>query len=301
VSRLLIVVSFIVSGFYSQAQSDTVIFRKPCRKILVGGLTGVTAGSSLVYLQTAWYSSYKTEAFHFFNDNAEWQQMDKAGHFFTSYQTSRLMMDAFEWAGFNRKTERWVGGSIGLVYLTAIEIMDGYSGGWGFSWGDESANIAGTALAIAQESLWNEQRLHIKFSYFPSGMAQFNPALLGSTPTTRLLKDYNSQAYWLSFGAPLFGIGEKKFPSWLLFSVGYSASGMTGGHGNIAPGTKNSDGNPITFERKRILLFSLDVDFTKIKTRSRFLKGLFSAVNVLKVPFPSISVSQSGVQGHWFR
>jgi hypothetical protein len=292
VFRLLIVL-YVLTGFSeSRAQGDSVRKNSASRKVLVGTLSAGAAAGSLAYLQTAWYNNYKTEHFHYFNDNQEWQQMDKAGHFYTAYQTNRLMMDAFEWAGFSRKTERWVGGTMGLAYLTAIEVMDGYSSGWGFSWGDETANLAGTALAITQESLWNEQRLQIKFSYLPSGLARYNPQLLGSTPSTRLLKDYNAQAYWLSFSPFSFMKNERKW-SWLCMSLGYGATGMTGGHENTVMGV-DDHGNLLVFERQRQFYLSLDVDFTKIKTRSRFLNGIFSAINVLKVPAPALVLSKHG-------
>src|SRR6476619_4028013 len=97
VPRVVIFICFFAAVLTFTAQSDSIVVHRPCRKVLVGGLSGVAAGTSLVYLQKVWYSDYNTGAFHFFNDNGEWQQMDKAGHFYTSYQTSRLMMDAFEW------------------------------------------------------------------------------------------------------------------------------------------------------------------------------------------------------------
>ena len=90
--------------------------------------------------------------------------MDKAGHVFTTYQMARLMMGAFNWAGFSKKKELFIGGTIGLVYMTAIECMDGFSKGWGFSYGDEVANVLGASFAVGQQALWNEQRVQLKFS-----------------------------------------------------------------------------------------------------------------------------------------
>lgn len=290
--RLFIVLSFYACITHGNAQDDSTGRNNTSRKALVGTVSAATAAGSLVYLQSAWYSDYSTGHFHYFNDNQEWQQMDKAGHFFTSYQTSRLMMDAFEWAGFSRKTERWVGGTMGLAYLTAIEVMDGYSAGWGFSWGDMTADVAGTALSISQESIWNEQRIHVKFSYYPSGIAQYNPKILGSTPMTRLLKDYNAQTYWLSFSPFAFLRNQRKL-AWLCLSLGYGATGMTGGDDNTVVAMDNH-GYPLVFDRRRLFYFSLDVDLTKIKTRSRFINGFFSALNVLKIPAPALVFDKHG-------
>src|SRR6185369_2255358 len=101
---------------------------------------------SLIYLNQAWYSSYNTSNFHFFADGREWLQMDKVGHAFTTYQIGRFMMQSMQWAGFTEKQSVFIGGTSGLAYMTAIEAMDGFSAGWGFSWGDMLANTSGSAL-----------------------------------------------------------------------------------------------------------------------------------------------------------
>ena len=35
---------------------------------------------SMYWLYTQWYQDYPQSGFHFFNDNAEWEKMDKFGH-----------------------------------------------------------------------------------------------------------------------------------------------------------------------------------------------------------------------------
>jgi hypothetical protein len=46
-------------------------------------LTGMT-----ILLNEAWYKNHDRSSFHFYDDSGEWLQMDKAGHFFTSYALS---------------------------------------------------------------------------------------------------------------------------------------------------------------------------------------------------------------------
>ncbi len=294
VLRLPFFCLFIVASFYVQAQRDTFsVFQ---RKLFVTGATAAFAGGSLIYLNEVWYSQYNTGRFHFFNDNAEWLQMDKAGHMYSSYQSGRLLMSAFDWAGFSSRQKLFIGGSAGFVYLGAIELMDGYSRGWGFSWGDMLANFSGAVLAMGQEAAWGEQKLQLKFSYFPSNIAQYNPALLGENSYTRVLKDYNAQSYWLCF-SPLVFAGKTKgrFPAWLNLAIGYGAYGMTGGHGNNIE-IRDENGMPLHFKRERLFLLSLDLDLTRIRTRSRLLKGLFSVVNAFKIPAPAISAGAGGVK-----
>jgi hypothetical protein len=288
--------SFAESGkptlFYSPAINYTL------RKTVLAASSGALMAGSLIYLNQAWYKDYNSGKFHFFNDNAEWLQMDKMGHTFTTYQTGRMMMDAFKWAGFNRKQQLFIGGSSGLIYMTAIECMDGFSTGWGFSWGDEAADIIGASAAISQEAFWKRQRIQIKFSYAQSGLAQYNPSLLGKNPYTQILKDYNGQTYWLSANISSFLKKETKFPKWLNVAVGYSAYGMLGGRYNNFI-VQDERGNVLLFERERRFYLSLDVDLTRIKTNSKFLKSVFSAFNILKFPAPALQLSPKGIRGYW--
>jgi hypothetical protein len=170
--------------------------------------------------------------------------------------------------------------------------MDGFSSGWGFSWGDELANGLGTAAAISQQAFWNEQRITFKFSYAQSGLAKYNPSLLGETIYTQVLKDYNGQTLWMSVNPSAFIRKQNKFPKWLNIAFGYSAYGMLGGFANTFA-VVDEQGRVLKFERERRLYLSLDVDLTRIKTRSRFLKGLFSALNILKFPAPALQFSQN--------
>jgi hypothetical protein len=289
--------------FLSAKSNKSAFFYAPevnyrLRKILLAASSGVLTAGSLIYLNQAWYKDYNTGKFHFFNDNPEWLQMDKMGHTFTTYQTGRMMMGAFKWSGFNRKQQLFIAGTSGLMYMTVIECMDGFSSGWGFSWGDELANFTGASIAISQEAFWHQQRIQIKFSYAQSGLAQYNPPLLGKNPYTQILKDYNGQTYWISVNISSFLKKEAKFPKWLNVDIGYSAYGMLGARYNNFI-VQDEQGNVLKFERERRFYLSLDVDLTRIKTNSRLLKSVFSAFNILKFPAPALQLSPKGFRGYW--
>jgi hypothetical protein len=292
---ILIVFSFLIFSKVSFGQGDSVSLNKnppnyKVRKLILASSASALTIGSLFYLNYAWYNKYNTSKFHFFNDNSEWLQMDKAGHIFTTYQMSRLTMGAFNWAGFNKKQELFIGGTIGFAYMTVIECMDGFSNGWGFSYGDEIANVLGTSLAISQQAFWNEQRIQLKFSYAQSGLAKYNPDLLGGQFNTQILKDYNAQTYWLSVNPSSFIKKENKFPKWLNVAFGYSAYGMIGANENNFV-VEDNNGNVLKFDRERRFYFSLDVDLTRIKTKSKVLKKVFSVINILKLPAPAIQFS----------
>jgi hypothetical protein len=277
--------------------------KKYKRIALITG-SAVFATSSLLYLNQVWFAPYNNGKFHFFNDNAEWLQMDKVGHVWTTYNTGRLMMDAFDWAGFSKKQKLIFGGTIGFVYMTGVELMDGYSSGWGFSGGDMMANAIGSGLAISQEAMWNEQRVFIKYSYKESELAIYNPSLLGKNIQEKILKDYNAQTYWLSFSPFAFVKGDHKLPKWLAISFGYGATGMLRARENFVTITTST--SPLveytySSERIRNYYVSLDIDFTKIKTKSKTLKAIFSCLNLVKVPAPALGFNKKGNSFNWLR
>ena len=178
-----------------------------------------------------------------------------------------------------QKNAIWFGGLSGTFFLTAIEFLDGQSAEWGASPGDLIANTTGSLFAIAQALQWNEQRIQLKFSYRPSIWAPKNPEQLGGTHLERVLKDYNGQTYWLSFNLKsLIQIEDVNFPDWLNLSIGYGAHFMK---------------QPYALEgdivwRKRQYLLSLDVDLTKIKTKSKMLNTVLHTFGFLKFPAPAI-------------
>ena len=64
----------------------------------------------------------------------------------TSYYGGKLGMDALNWAGVSKKNQLIYGAGIGFVFLSAVEILDGFSEEWGASTSDVIANAAGTGF-----------------------------------------------------------------------------------------------------------------------------------------------------------
>ena len=183
---------------FSQNNDSLKVANMKLREVILIGSTSLYTAGSLSYLNFIWYKPYSSADFHFYNDNSEWCQMDKCGHVFTTYNTGRLMMQAMRWGGFKSKRSILIGETYGTLYMTSIEIMDGFSSGWGFSWGDELANISGSTLFAVQQYLWNEQRIQLKFSFHQSSYPKYRPDELGSNFAQQIIKDYNGQSYWLS-------------------------------------------------------------------------------------------------------
>lgn len=262
--------------------------------IIIGSIQSVLVAGSLIGLNELWYKQYPREPFHSFNDNGEWLQMDKIGHMQSAYSIGLISTRLWNLSHMNPRKAAWIGGLTGFSYLTAIEIMDGYSSGWGFSSGDMIANVAGTALFMSQELTWGEQRIQPKFGFRRSGYAPYRPELLGTSYVEQMIKDYNGQTYWLSVNVASFLSDQTRFPQWLNVAFGYGANGMTGGHQN--PLMTNAQGNEITLNRYRQYYLALDIDLRKLPVKSRFLRVVFATLSFIKIPLPGIELSQNGVR-----
>jgi hypothetical protein len=248
----------------------------------------VIGATALIGLNQLWYADYPRSDFHFINDNAEWLQMDKAGHVFSAYHLGSFGANALKWSGSSRKSQLIYGSTLGLAFLTTVEIFDGYSANWGASLGDVVANVSGTALFVSQELLWNEQRIVPKFSFHTTPYASARPNVLGSSLPEQILKDYNGQTYWLSANIRSF-TKTSKIPKWLNIAIGYGAEGMVTGNEEFV--------NTIFLpESKRFRQFylSLDVDLTKIETKSHFVKTILTIFNTIKIPAPTFEIRGCG-------
>ncbi|MES2240537.1 MAG: DUF2279 domain-containing protein [Bacteroidota bacterium] len=245
------------------------------------------AASALVGLNQLWYADYPRSNFHFVNDNDEWLQMDKLGHMYSSYHLGRLGSEMLQWSGVSPKKQLIYGAGLGFAFLTAVEVLDGFSSQWGASSGDVVANATGTALYVSQELLWNEQRITPKFSFHTTQFAKYRPEVLGSTFSEQILKDYNGQTYWLSANLKSF-FKDSKIPKILNIAFGYGADGMLRGKGENS--VEFLDQNPT---KSRQFYLSLDLDLTKIETKSHFLKTFFSVFSVLKIPAPTLEYSSN--------
>ena len=270
-------------------QTDSINHKRLTPVIISG--TILYAGS-MATLYNFWYKNYPQSHFHFFNDNNEYLQMDKIGHFTTSYYISKLSYNTLHWTGLSEKKSVLYGGMMGIGYLTVIEILDGFSSQWGFSPGDMTANTLGAGLFVGQQLAWKKQRIQLKWSYHQTLYAQYRPDLFGKNPGEQWLKDYNGQTYWLSANIKSFLKKESKFPAWLNLAIGYGAEGMTGAAYNSI--FYNGQTIP-SFKRYRQFYLSGDIDLGRIKTRSKTLHGILNALSFIKIPFPTLEFSQGKI------
>jgi len=293
-------VLFLLLGTSIYAQFKINSFLKPSDTLNISRrnaviISEVSLGTlTLVGLNELWYNDFSRSSFHTIDDSNEWLQMDKFGHVFSSYQLGRVGADVLNWSGVSKKNQLIYGATLGFTFLTIVEVFDGYSKEWGFSWTDIAANGVGTGLYIGQELLWKEQRITLKFSFHSTKYAEMRPDVLGENFLQEILKDYNGQTYWLSANLHSFSKNKySKIPKWLNLAFGYGADGML---------TANSDNVDNLFtnqDRFRQFYLSFDVDLTRISTNSHLLKTIFSVLNMIKIPLPTVEFnSKNGVVFH---
>lgn len=290
----------LLSAFtYSQESlnnPDLIKYQK--RQLTKGIILGSTVyAGGAAYLTHLAYREEEPVPFHILNDFRTFLQIDKFHHAFISYAASSVGYDWLRSTGADRKKALIYSGTIGVGLSATKEIIDGFNRHSGFSWADISAGIGGTSLFIGQELLLKEQIFINKFSFLRSGYADQANGSLGNNQFQSYFKDFNGHTYWLSMNANRL-VFRNSLPSWINIAAGYSANGMFGAFENAS--TYNSVAIPVT-ERYRQYLLSMDIDWSKIPTDSKFVSTLFKAMNFIKIPFPAIEVNSKGeFRGYWF-
>ncbi len=276
--RFCIAVFFISS--VSANALDSIPVKKRLNLLKYGGLATYTVG--MIGMNQLWYSHSPRTSFHFFNDAAEWKQMDKAGHFFSAFHLSNTTYQTLKWAGSKERKRAAISALTGFAALSSMEIFDGFSRDYGASVSDLAANAGGSLLFWGQMAGWKEIRIRPKLSFTRSSWASQNPDLLGSNLVEEIIKDYNGHTHWLCADMDKF----IRFPKWLNLAGGYGANNMVN-----ARDSQNAD-------PYRQYYLSIDLDLSAIQTRSKLLKGIIFFVSMVKLPAPTLEFSKKGIKAH---
>ena len=276
--RFLFFICFISVQYNStsQIQKNETTKTNPKRFLIANTTLGALSVGSLIGLHQLWYSKETREPFHFFDDSKNWMQMDKLGHTMSAYKLTQTLSDVYEWSCLSPKKSRLLSATVAIGYMSAIEIMDGFSSNWGFSLSDVGANLIGSGLFLFQEKYFSKQIFQPNFSFHPTHFSDIRPEVLGNNALESLLKDYNGQSYWICFSPGNLGVSA--WPKWLMLSFGHSIDGRL----------KGDSRSYLGYDSSRELLFSLDVDLTELEVKSKFLSSLFEIINCIKIPFPTL-------------
>lgn len=283
-TKFILLLAFVFSVFQSNAQNDSTTVNSKKLALAIGVQVG-TLGASTVLMNELWYKSYSTGKFHFFNDNAQWLQIDKIGHAFTAYQTAKIGTGLYKFAGLNERSSVLLGPTYSFTGLLLMELLDGYSSGWGFSWGDIAANTLGSGLYIAKNLALKNTAVELKFGYTKS--AYYNPS---ENLANNVLKDYNGQTYWLSY-SPFQHFKSTKKLSWFAVSFGMGGTQMLHGTPDFRPNNPNY--------HLREYYLSLDFLPSELNVKNPVLKRVLNVFNVIKFPAPALRYSNGKLGGLW--
>lgn len=292
--KIFIIALISYSSVAAALQSDSSSFFSKSESInkhkahLINYSVAVLYPLSMSWLYTQWYTDYPQSTFHFFNDNSEWLQMDKLGHTWDAYSISKPLFQLYKWAGYTNKLATLKSCGISFLFQTTVEVFDGFSTEWGFSYGDVISNASGIVLFGVQQLSWREQKVKLKYSFHQTMYSKYRPNLLGSNLPENILKDYNGLTYWISASPYSFIKASNSFPKWLGLAIGFGADGLVGGERNPS----EVDGKNIpAFERRRQFYVALDIDLAKIKTKSEFINSIFHLINIIHIPSPTIELT----------
>jgi hypothetical protein len=309
--KTISIVFFILITNCSFAQSNIDVFKsldtfdKAKFIKFQSAIAGISLGT-LLYLNNEWYVQYPKTKFHFFNDNYEWLQMDKCGHVFSAYFESNLTYQFYRSTGLSNAKATNASWICAVAYQGIIEFLDGHSQNWGFSKGDMVCNLFGASLFALQQHIWKEQRIQVKFGFFPKHYddEQLNDRtkqIFGTHLYEQLIKDYNAQSYWLSFNIDKF-FKHAKVPKWLNVAIGYSAENVF----EYAFRNQWSDINNNWIDKSNLkayrqFMISPDIDLSQLPIKNKTIKKLCSFL-VFKVPLPTlIYTSENKFQFSYFK
>lgn len=225
--------------------ADSVSTIRPLRLALVGGLAagGFVAGH--VLLTDLWWKG-EPSRFHF-NWRDDWRYAlgaDKVGHAITPYIGTDILRQALEWTGMQRNASLWWGAGAACAYTTYIEVRDGFSAEWGFSWGDFIANNLGIGWRVAEAYEPWLNNIRFKVSYWPG--AAYRSGAYGS-----IVDDYESTYHWasLNVNALLPAAWRDLWPDFVNIAVGHSVKDIAAydgsGHHELYLGLDwNTEGLP---------------------------------------------------------
>jgi len=243
---------------------------RPWRLAAVGGstLTAFVVGHG--FLNDLWWKGEKVP-FHF-----NWQQdgeyaigADKLGHQYMAFATTRVYDAAFRWCGLDSTTAVFAGAGVSVAYQTYIEVRDGFSRDYGFSWGDVIANTTGAALPVVQRFVPALRPLDLQISFSPSDA--FNRGEFGA-----IIDDYTSTTHWVSVGVfeYLPSTWQEWYPPWLNLAVGHSVTNLDGQGGGT-----------------HVLYVSLDWNLAAIKGLPTWLREGLQLLHLYHLPAPAVRIT----------
>jgi len=241
----------------------------PAKLAIIGGTTAAFFSYGYLVQNNIWWKGEKSN-FHF-NNNQDFKyslNSDKLGHFYFAYLATNIYSNLFQWSGFEEKKSLFYGGIVAFSFQTFTEIRDGFSKGYGFSWGDFSVNLFGAIFPSVQKYYPNLKAFNFKVSFYPSEKYK-------KGEHSHILDDYESTYHWLSIdiNAFLTKSASSLFPDFINLALGHSVNNLNGSGG----------GN-------HELYLSFDWNFESLPGEGGVWKSVKRILNYYHFPAPAIKV-----------
>ena len=255
---------------------------------LVAGSVGAIGGGIYYLMRDAWWKEKSTN-FHFDagRDFRYANNLDKFGHFQGGIWAADFYDVTFRQLGYNKKQSGWYALAMTTGFQMLIEIKDGFSPNWGYSWGDISAGALGGMWIVGKQYSNFMRQTDFKFSYWVHSTKYFSV-------TSHKVKifhadDYLNQTYWFSTPVNYLTANKiKGMPDWLNFSVGFGIDADTWSTKVAGEGGKWE------------FFFAPDINLEKLfKPKKKFWKTIVHAANYLKLPMPTLQIGPYKPQYHW--
>jgi len=255
----------------AQIQLDSTIQPK-VNYLKLAVVSGITTGAfvySYVIQNNLWWKGDKSK-FHF-----EWQHdwvyalgEDKFGHFYFPYLASNIYFQVFRWTGIDSIRSIWYSSSFAFAYEVFVEIRDGFSKQWGFSWGDFTADFLGASYPVMQSKIPALRNFNFQISFYPS--KRFRE---GSN--SAIFDDYESTYDWLNINVYnlLPEQIRKYYPAFINFAIGHSVEKLD----------DNGGGNHRFY-------VGLDWDFEALPLNGWFWDLLKHNFNYYHFPAPAVQI-----------
>ena len=213
--------------------------------VIAGGVLLVGAYGAAKWWDDGFTGDFRTVNEGWFGQNTEYGGADKLGHAFSAYVGTRVVTRAFEALGNEPAPAQRLAAWSTLAVMLGIEVLDGYSKRYSFSWEDAAMNVVGVGLGYLMERNRDvDNLLDFRLLYKKSG-SNFDPA-----------GDYSGQTYLLV--AKASGVPALQGNSVLRYfelAAGYGTRGYE---------------SPPGVERKRNLYFGVSVNLSEVLAQTVF-------------------------------
>ncbi|HZM44159.1 MAG TPA: DUF2279 domain-containing protein [Burkholderiales bacterium] len=214
--------------------------------VIGGGILLVGAYGAAKWWQDGFTGDFRTQKEGWFGQNTSSGGADKLGHAFSAYVGTRLVAQAFNAVGNEPEPARRLAAWSTLAVMLGIEVLDGYSKKYSFSWEDALMNVAGVGIGYLMERNRElDNLLDFRLLYRKSEGSNFDPA-----------GDYSGQTYLLvakASGVP--ALRENSVLRYFELAAGYGTRGYQ---------------SPPGVERERKLYFGVSVNLSEVLAQTVF-------------------------------